>query len=204
MRLDEWFSHVRALKSQPGADSPQTDHVADTDVSVPLERPDFSVSRAAEDTGAEAHIVSTPRLSTLPKVARAGLSKTAQPTFRSARPGPSPKRSRRLQVSHTPSLAGAETPILRQRGRQETREELLRRLLDPVLSLEEAAQVLGVCTTTVRRYTNRGLLKHHRTSGNQRRFKLSDVLSFMGEPRESDLGGTVTSMTSSMARRSDE
>lgn len=62
---------------------------------------------------------------------------------------------------------------------KETREQLLQRLLDPQLSLEEAARILNVCPTTVRRYTNRGLLPHVRTAGNQRRFRLSDVLSFM-------------------------
>jgi len=62
---------------------------------------------------------------------------------------------------------------------KETREQLLARLLDPLISLEEAAKLLEVCPTTVRRYTNKGLLKHIRTAGNQRRFKLSDVLGFL-------------------------
>lgn len=62
---------------------------------------------------------------------------------------------------------------------RETREGLIQRLLDPVISLEEAARILNVCPTTVRRYTNRGVLKHLRTAGNQRRFRLSDVLTFM-------------------------
>lgn len=62
---------------------------------------------------------------------------------------------------------------------RETREDLIRRLLDPQLTLEEAARVLGVCPTTVRRYTNRGMLHCHRTPGNQRRFRMSDVLQFL-------------------------
>jgi|YNPBryBLVA2012_1023415.scaffolds.fasta_scaffold00844_6 excisionase family DNA binding protein len=62
---------------------------------------------------------------------------------------------------------------------KESRGELIQRLLDPPITLEEAARVLNVCPTTVRRYTNRGVLKHFRTAGNQRRFRLSDVLSFM-------------------------
>ena len=61
----------------------------------------------------------------------------------------------------------------------ETREDLVARLLDPTLSLEEAARILNVCPTTVRRYTNKGKLKHFRTAGNQRRFRLSDVLVFV-------------------------
>ena len=62
---------------------------------------------------------------------------------------------------------------------KESREELIRRLLDPELSLEEVARILGVCPATVRRYTNRGWLKHHRTKGGQRRFRLSGVVKFV-------------------------
>jgi excisionase family DNA binding protein len=62
---------------------------------------------------------------------------------------------------------------------RETREALIGRLLDPQLTLEEAARILGVCPTTVRRYTNRGMLHCHRTPGNQRRFRMSDVLQFL-------------------------
>jgi excisionase family DNA binding protein len=62
---------------------------------------------------------------------------------------------------------------------KETREEMIERLLDPQLSLEETSRILGVCPATVRRYTNRGWLNHHRTSGGQRRFKLSDIVMFV-------------------------
>lgn len=65
------------------------------------------------------------------------------------------------------------------RGFKESRRQLIERLLDPTLTLEDTARVLGVVPTTVRRYTNRGVLTHHRTVGQQRRFKLSDVLSFL-------------------------
>jgi excisionase family DNA binding protein len=66
----------------------------------------------------------------------------------------------------------------------ESREELIERLLDPVLSIGETATLLGVCPTSVRRYTNRGVLKCFRTPGNQRRFRLSDVLDFMEQQQE--------------------
>jgi excisionase family DNA binding protein len=66
------------------------------------------------------------------------------------------------------------------RGR-ESREELIARLTDPVLSLEDVARLLGVCPATVRRYTNRGWLRHFRTEGNQRRFRLSDIVAFLEE-----------------------
>lgn len=62
---------------------------------------------------------------------------------------------------------------------KESREDLIRRLLDPQLSLEETSRLLGVCPATVRRYTNRGWLNHHRTEGGQRRFRLSDVVKFV-------------------------
>lgn len=65
------------------------------------------------------------------------------------------------------------------RGFKETRQQLIERLLNPTLTLEETARVLGVCPATVRRYTNRGILPHHRTVGQQRRFRLSDVLIFL-------------------------
>jgi len=69
---------------------------------------------------------------------------------------------------------------------REPREDLVQRLLDPTLTLEETAVFLGVCPTTVRRYTNRGLLKHFRTQGNQRRFRLSDVVEFL-ESRSTEI-----------------
>jgi excisionase family DNA binding protein len=64
---------------------------------------------------------------------------------------------------------------------KENRQELVKRLLDPELSLEETSRLLGVCPATVRRYTNREWLKHHRTIGGQRRFRLSDVVRFVHE-----------------------
>lgn len=62
---------------------------------------------------------------------------------------------------------------------KESRQELVERLLNPSLTLEDTARLLGVCPTTVRRYTERGLLNHYRTPGNQRRFRLSDVIAFL-------------------------
>lgn len=62
---------------------------------------------------------------------------------------------------------------------KENREELIKRLLDPELTLEETSRLLGVCPATVRRYTNRDWLTHHRTTGGQRRFRLSDIVRFV-------------------------
>ena len=91
---------------------------------------------------------------------------------------------------HVQLLVGMQPAEIAQKSYKqfkETREQLIERLLDPTLSLEETARVLNVCPTTVRRYTNRGALQHLRTAGNQRRFKLSDVLMFM-----ETLGGKST------------
>jgi excisionase family DNA binding protein len=62
---------------------------------------------------------------------------------------------------------------------KETRQDLIKRLLDPELTLEETSRLLGVCPATVRRYTNRHWLTHHRTNGGQRRFRLSDIVRFV-------------------------
>ncbi len=91
---------------------------------------------------------------------------------------------------HIQFLAGTQTEEVAQNSYKmfkETRNQLVARLLDPEISLEEAARVLNVCPTTVRRYTNKGALPHHRTGGNQRRFRLSDVLAFL----ESNTRGTA-------------
>lgn len=69
------------------------------------------------------------------------------------------------------------------------RHELLKRAMNQVLTLEETARILNVCPTTVRRYTNRGSLNHFRTPGNQRRFRLVDVLEFLeSRPAGSEAG----------------
>lgn len=64
---------------------------------------------------------------------------------------------------------------------KESRQDLIKRLLDPELTLEETSRLLGVCPATVRRYTNRKWLEHHRTGGGQRRFRLSDIVKFVEE-----------------------
>lgn len=75
----------------------------------------------------------------------------------------------------------------------EKRQELIERLLDPILTLEETARLLNVCPTTVRRYTNKGILTYYRKETErssktnesaeketrQRRFRLSDILAFL-------------------------
>lgn len=89
-------------------------------------------------------------------------------------------RQRRLPLD----IAEEPPPRRIRRAAKETREELIQRLADPQLTLREVALLLNVCPTTVRRYTNRGVLNHFRTPGNQRRFHLSDVLDFIERMRQ--------------------
>ncbi len=85
-----------------------------------------------------------------------------------------------VQQSPLPMELG---PAQRRRGGRkpitETREEIIRRLLDPELTLYEAAAVLDLSRATVRRYTDQGRLGCLRTGGGQRRFRLSVLLAFL-------------------------
>ena len=108
------------------------------------------------------------------------------PYTRSVRPVPPPQSIEELWKrvpKHVRLLVelGDDEVTQRYYDRQfkESRQELVERLLNPSLTLEDTARLLGVCPTTVRRYTERGLLNHYRTPGNQRRFRLSDVIAFL-------------------------
>lgn len=85
-----------------------------------------------------------------------------------------------VQQSTLPMELG---PLERRRGGRrpitETREEIIRRLLDPELTLHEAAAVLDLSKATVRRYTDQGKLVCLRTDGGQRRFRLSALLAYL-------------------------
>lgn len=120
------------------------------------------------------------------------------PTGAPPRPGPtnlpvpapkaSPARARRQRKplpidlqQPLPMNLGPTRPT-RPAGRPpltETRDEIIRRLLDPDLSLHEAAAILNLSKATLRRYTDQGKLQCRRTGGGQRRFKLSDVLALL-------------------------
>jgi excisionase family DNA binding protein len=58
---------------------------------------------------------------------------------------------------------------------------MLERLTNTTISLSEASVLLDVCSATVRRYTNAGVLPHVRTEGGQRRFRLREVLTLVRE-----------------------
>jgi excisionase family DNA binding protein len=107
----------------------------------------------------------------------------APPTLHGA-PG-SPGRDSSLTDSY---------PGQRRRGGRrpmtETREEIIRRLLDPELTLHEAAAVLNLSKATVRRYTDQGRLACLRTGGGQRRFRLSALLVFLDRQATERAAGT--------------
>jgi excisionase family DNA binding protein len=141
-------------------------------------------SQAPPPVQAQQELVMTP-----PPPTRTDAPKPAEPAKPSVEPQPAAEAvADETQANwdrvpkHLQTLFGAPSAEVAQnsyKAFKETREGLIQRLLDPTVSLEEAARILNVCPTTVRRYTNRGVLKHYRTAGNQRRFKLSDVLAFM-------------------------
>ena len=86
---------------------------------------------------------------------------------------------------HLPIELGPSRPV-RRAGRPpltETREEIIRRLLDPELTLHETAAILNLSKATLRRYTDQGKLPCRRTAGGQRRFKLSEVLALAEHQR---------------------
>lgn len=63
------------------------------------------------------------------------------------------------------------------------RQAVLRRLLDPEVTLHDAALLLNLSKSTLRRYTDAGRLPSFRSPGGQRRFHLGDLLAFMDRAR---------------------
>ena len=97
---------------------------------------------------------------------------------------------RRLQAGTDQGALPLELgPRARGRGGRrpitESREEIIRRLLDPELTLYEAAAVLNLSRATVRRCTDQGKVPCLRTDGGQRRFRLSALLTFLDEQTQS-------------------
>jgi excisionase family DNA binding protein len=85
--------------------------------------------------------------------------------------------------AHIPLIAGLIEPdeanLYDDEARGAERQKLIASLLNPNVTLDEAAVLLGVSSATVRRYTTKGILPYQRTVGQQRRFRLSDVLTFL-------------------------
>jgi excisionase family DNA binding protein len=92
-------------------------------------------------------------------------------------------RARLAKITHQQALLievpGPRPPRGGRKPFTESREDLVRRLLDPELTLQEASLILNLSKATIRRYTDQGLLRCTRTAGGQRRFRLSDLLALM-------------------------
>lgn len=173
-----------------------------------LEEQEQSLQTTLKKSAEKEEPVEKPRKAALADSSKAA-STSAQPVKPAKKEKEKTKQKAKVKVEAPPEAAPVETVpekdlraaatlrkrlperlAIRDEGREEvaqssytdfreTREELLQRLLDPQLTLEDTARILNVCPTTVRRYTNRGLLRHYRTAGNQRRFRLSDIMQFL-------------------------
>ncbi len=172
MLMHEWIKYrnaqvKRAVDGQPDA----ADDVAPEAVAV-AEVPDDADDAPVQDTGEDAESTDREKAELI-----ASLQVEIQKTGADVRERMERLHARQRQL---PMEMDAGAPDVNgSRGATETREDLVTRLLDPTLTLREASLLLDVCPTTVRRYTNRGLLNCYRTPGNQRRFRLSDMLEFM-------------------------
>lgn len=151
--------------------------------------PPDAVAAAGRRNGVAAPVPATP------VAASTVLANTASLTERTAGPAPGTRvaleAEARADAVRRSLGAGPDQRALpmelgpRGRGRggrrpiTESREEIIRRLLDPEISLHEAAAVLNLSKATVRRYTDQGKLACLRTEGGQRRFRLSALLGFL-------------------------
>jgi excisionase family DNA binding protein len=64
--------------------------------------------------------------------------------------------------------------------REDLKNSLLEKELDRMLTITEAADLLGVSCTSLRRYSNEGRIKSYRVgTGKHRRFRKRDVLDYL-------------------------
>jgi excisionase family DNA binding protein len=202
MRLEEWYKRLESFErsrhevvtSEPTpiteADRQPKKHM-DEPVQPALNPVYTSPSGAVTILPPDSPTVEASAASeTLPAAAQkfAQSAGVEDATFRTASPPKSETKARQPKSARFGDKSSldlfsqpANIPPPAPPASRESREELMARLLDPILTLEEAAQLLGVCPTTVRRWTNKGVLQHYRTSGNQRRFRLSHVVGFLGD-----------------------
>lgn len=166
-----------------------------------LER-QMHVSFLEEQFGASPGQGGRPVNSVLLPASRAGPSPASRTdsSHPDVRTGASERRERSPTLRQLPEAAAQNATLIdrgppqrRRGGRRpmtETREEIIRRLLDPELTLHEAAAVLNLSKATVRRYTDQGRLACLRTGGGQRRFRLSAILAFLDRQARERAEGT--------------
>ncbi len=162
--LRDWYRylerqmHVSFLGEQFGA-SPGRGGPPVNSVLLPASRASPSPASRTDSHHPDAHVGTPARREGAPTLSLPG--------------GPTGQRATVIDRGPPQRRRGGRRPMT------ETREEIIRRLLDPELTLHEAAAVLNLSKATVRRYTDQGRLACLRTSGGQRRFRLSALLAFL-------------------------
>jgi excisionase family DNA binding protein len=69
--------------------------------------------------------------------------------------------------------------------REELKNSLLEKELNRMLTITEAAELLGVSCASLRRYSNEGKIKAYRVGpGKHRRFRKRDVLEYLEKNSE--------------------
>ncbi|MFH1537866.1 MAG: helix-turn-helix domain-containing protein [bacterium] len=202
-KYSEWQKYVReqsekmrtqldsAEKTPPknklGQDKPSP-HAPRTVMQSPMTKRDVIIKRnvpvsvQGRPSGAATGTGTAPS----PFVSVQDVWKAAEKSTKGTPPSSARKAAPRAAQSRprvAPASLPAAPPAHPDGKRKETREEILERLVNPTLSLDEVAKIVGVCKATIRRYTAKGVLPHYRTPGNQRRFKLNDILQFLEEQR---------------------
>lgn len=165
--LRDWYRYLERQMhvSLPEPAAPVDAALPDPFLSAVSPRPDGAVS--PRDAG------SAP-LGAARQTSRAALDAEAHADAVRRRLGTGPdQRTLPMELGPQGRRRGGRRPIT------ESREEIIRRLLDPELSLHEAAAVLNLSKATVRRYTDQRKLACLRTEGGQRRFRLSALLGFL-------------------------
>ncbi len=169
--LRDWYRylekqmHVSLEDEQLASPEPVTqpvDHISSAD---PRESrfPNGGTAPAGAAEGPHEEMSPVARAAALRRQIHAAVAQPALPIELGAPARPLTRAGRR----------GGRRPITATRG------EIIRRLLDPELTLHEAAAVLNLSKATVRRYTDQGKLACLRTRGGQRRFRLSALLAFL-------------------------
>jgi excisionase family DNA binding protein len=74
----------------------------------------------------------------------------------------------------------ANEEVMKSGYAEDLKKALLDRELNRMLTITEAAELLGVSCTSLRRYANEGKIKVYRVgSGKHRRFRKRDVLAYL-------------------------
>lgn len=116
----------------------------------------------------------------LRRKAMGGAAARVAPPVAPAQDNPAAKTPK-TAVARTPARRATPAELVRRHELARSRAQLIERLTNPLLTLQETSLLLNVCPATVRRWANAGHLPHVRTEGNQRRFRWHDVQLLMPE-----------------------